>query len=116
MDVTSLRSFRGACAAAALLASTACAIFGPDERVVVMDIAPQRVACHGTSGLQECLSVRQHPDTGWTFFYDEIAGFQFEPGFEYTLVVAVRSVSNPPADGSSLSYRLLEIRRKVPAS
>ena len=113
---TGLRRLCRIFAGMALFASSACAIFGPDERVVVMDIAPQRVTCHGTSIIQQCLSVRQHPDTTWTLFYDEIAGFQFEPGFEYTLVVAVRSVSNPPADGSSMAYRLLDIRRKVPAS
>jgi hypothetical protein len=85
-----------------------------DKQIVEMDVAPQRVSCVGV-GPQECLRVRQHPDTAWTLFYDGIEGFQFEAGFEYTLRVAVRPVPNPPADGSTLAYRLLAILRKVPA-
>jgi hypothetical protein len=92
---------------------TACNVFGPSERIAVMDIASQRVPCVGV-GPQECLLVREHPDTAWSLFYDGIAGFDFEPGFEYTVRVAIRHVDNPPADGSSLAYRLLAILRKAP--
>jgi hypothetical protein len=100
---------------AALALLSACGnLFGPNERVVTMDIAPQLVACVGVAP-QQCLRVREHPDTAWTLFYTGIEGFQFEPGFEYTIRVAVRRISDPPADGSSLAYRLLSILRKVPA-
>lgn len=92
---------------------TACGVTAPSEQVAVMDIASARVACMGV-GPQECFRVRHHPDTAWTLFYDGIAGFTFEPGFEYTLRVAIRSVKTAPADGSSLAYRLLEILRKAP--
>lgn len=78
-----------------------------------MDVAPARVACVGV-GPQECLRVRQHPNAAWTLLYDGIEGFTFEAGFEYTLRVAIRSVNNPPADGSSLAYRLLTVLRKAP--
>ena len=99
----------------ALTGITACSdLFGPKERVVVMDIAPQQVLCVGVGPMQ-CLSVRQHPDTVWTLFYDGIEGFSFEPGYQYTIRVAVRTVNNPPADGSSLAYRLLALITKVPA-
>ena len=46
------------------------------------------------------------------FFYDEIAGFQYEEGYVYTLKVRVVYVENPPADGSSGSYALVEIVSK----
>src|SRR6267378_2391763 len=83
----------------AFTAITACSgLFGPNEHVVVMDIAPQRVPCVGVAPMQ-CLSVREHPDPAWTLFYDEIEGFFFEPGYQYTIRVAVRTVNNPPADG-----------------
>ena len=99
----------------ALTGITACSdLFGPKERVVVMDIAPQRVPCVGVAPMQ-CLSVRQHPDTAWTLLYDGIEGFSFEPGYQYTIRVAVRTVHNPPADASSLAYRLLALINKVPA-
>jgi hypothetical protein len=98
----------------AVLLSGCADLFGPKERVVMMDVAPQRVSCMGV-GPQECLRVRQHPETAWTLFYGGIEGFQFEEGFEYTIRVAVRRVRNPPVDGSSLAYRLLQVVRKVPA-
>lgn len=83
--------------------------------VVVMDIASQCVPCTGVFQ-QECFRVRQHPDTAWTLFYDSIDGFAFEAGFEYTLRVRVRTVPDPPADGSSLAYQLLLVLRKAPPS
>src|SRR2546430_8240294 len=96
----------------ALTGITACSdLFGPTERVVVMDIAPQRVPCVGVGPMQ-CLSVREHPDTAWTLLYDGIEGFSFEPGYQYTIRVAVRTGNNPPADPSSLAYRLLALIKK----
>jgi hypothetical protein len=79
-----------------------------------MDVGPHRVPCVGVAP-QTCLRVREHPDTAWTLFYNAIDGFQFEEGFEQTIRVGVRAVRNPPADGSSLAYRLIAVLRKVPA-
>lgn len=42
------------------------------------------------------------------------SGFSYEPGYRYTLRIARRVIENPPADGSSAAYRLLEILAKVP--
>ena len=105
--------YRTAIAAVAFLAACGNPL-DPAARIATFDIAPQRVACMGAFP-QECLRVREQPSSEWTLFYDEIAGFQFEPGFEYTLRVGVRTVSNPAADGSSQAYRLISILRKVPA-
>ena len=88
--------------------------FGPTEEVLTIDIAAVRVPCQGAFP-QECYRVRQQPDTVWTLFYDSIAGFDYQTGFEYTIKVVRRSVRNPPADGSSVAYHLLSILRKVPA-
>jgi hypothetical protein len=99
----------GTCLPAALMAG--CAVTGPSERVVLMDVAAEPVACVGV-GPQQCLRVREHPDTGWTLFYSGIEGFSHERGFEYTLRVAVRAVIDPPADGSSSAYRLVAVLRK----
>jgi hypothetical protein len=90
-----------------------CGITEPSERIAEMDIASARVPCVSFYP-RECLRVREHPDTTWTNFYDEIEGFAFEPGFEYTIRVAIRPVNNPMADASSLTYRLLAILRKAP--
>lgn len=89
-------------------------LFGPREWVVTMDVAPERVPCQGFIP-QDCLRVRERPDTAWTFFYDSIEGFAFEAGFNYTIRVRVREIRNPPADGSSRAYRLLAVLTKEPA-
>jgi len=41
-------------------------------------------------------------------FFDEIDGFNFEWGYRYTLHIAARTVENPPQDGSSIAWSLLE--------
>ena len=87
---------------------------GPDEKILTLDIAAARVPCQGFVP-QECLLVRRHPDTDWTFFYAPIEGFDYQPGFEYTINVLQRSIRNPPQDSSSASYHLVSILRKVPA-
>ncbi len=87
---------------------------GSKEEILTLDVAAARVPCQGAFP-QECFRVRQQPDTEWTLFYDPIEGFDYQPGFEYTIKVLQRSIRNPPADGSSASYHLVSILRKVPA-
>jgi hypothetical protein len=109
---------RGACrrlTLAALLGAAACSSStAPAERVVRLEIAERRVPCVGV-GPRECLQVRPQPDAPWQLFYDHIEGFTYEPGFRYVLSVARRGVANPPADGSSLAYRLLRVVSRAPA-
>ena len=45
----------------------------------------------------------------WTKFYSDIEGFDYEPGTIYNLSVKTEPISNPPADGSSIKYMLLEV-------
>ena len=66
-------------------------------------------------GPQECLQVREQSDAPWQLFYGHIEGFAYEPGFRYVLRVAVSPVPDPPADGSSLAYRLLRVVSRTPA-
>jgi hypothetical protein len=81
--------------------------------VLHLEVAPDRVPCVGEARM-ECLRVRTGPDAPWEYFYDAIEGFTHEPGYRYRLRVARRVVRNPPADGSSVAYRLLEVLEKVP--
>lgn len=46
----------------------------------------------------------------WSRFYDGIAGFNYVPDKIYNLSVKVEKINNPPADGSSLKYTLLEVK------
>lgn len=86
---------------------------GPDQRALTMDVGSELVDCHGFVA-QQCLRVSMGPGSPWVLFYDRIEGFDFEPGFEYTLRVERRSV-RPLQDGSAFTWRLLEVVRKVPA-
>ena len=84
------------------------------ETVLVVEVAPQRVTCVGVD-VQQCLRVRPAAGAPWDLFYDHIEGFEHEPGFHYRLLVARRAVADPPADASSLAFRLLAVLAKRPA-
>lgn len=77
-------------------------------QVVTMFVGPELAECTGVAPMM-CMMVKYTPEEEYTFFYDQIDGFTFEPGYEYELLVEVTQVANPPADASSLSYRLVEI-------
>jgi heat shock protein HslJ len=73
----------------------------------------ERVPCTGVAPMM-CLQVRESEDADWQFFYSGIDGFFFVPGYLYEIVVDVIPVENPPADGSSLAYVLVELVSKTP--
>jgi hypothetical protein len=78
---------------------------------LTLEVGPARVPCTGEARTQ-CLRVRVLPDTAWQLFYSRIDGFDFEDGFRWRLEVERRRVPNPPADASSLSYRLVRVISK----
>lgn len=51
----------------------------------------------------------------WNLFYDDIEDFNYELGYVYTLTVEKIWLENPPVDGSSIHYRLIEVVNKVKA-
>lgn len=72
-------------------------------------------------GLYEgnCLLVQLDAQIGtdeWELFYYEngIQGFEYEAGYVYDLKVEVIHIPNPPQDGSSLEYKLIEVLSKSP--
>lgn len=75
---------------------------------VTLYVGPELVECTGVAP-QMCMQVKRAPEEDYTLFYDQIDGFTFEPGYEYELLVEITPVENPPADASSLSYRLVEV-------
>lgn len=104
--------------AALSLLAAACAPAQPEstpEGVVekTIYVGPELVDCVGV-GPQQCMQVREDPDAPYTNFYDRIEGFEFEPGYEYVLLVRVEPVENPPADASSLRYILVEEVSRTP--
>lgn len=71
-------------------------------------VGPELVDCVGV-GPQKCMLIRRSEDGQIEFFYDSIDGFTHEAGITYVLDVEVTDRENPPADASSLQYRLVEI-------
>ncbi|MDY7394838.1 DUF4377 domain-containing protein [Aureibaculum sp. 2210JD6-5] len=51
----------------------------------------------------------------WNLFYGEIEGFNYELGYLYSLKIKKETLENPPADGSSIRYKLIEEVSKVRA-
>lgn len=101
---------------------TACTPTGAEVESGVMEgetktlfIGPELVECTGVAP-QQCMQVREDPNADYQLFYSSIEGFTFEPGYEYELLVRVDTVANPPADGSSLKYTLIEVVNQTPVA
>jgi len=48
----------------------------------------------------------------WTYFYNNIEGFDYELGYVYDISVIKETISNPPTDRSSIKYTLNKIISK----
>ena len=71
-------------------------------------IGPDVVDCEGAAP-QTCLQVSEAADGEYEFFYDSIEGFDPQPGTSYVVDVEIIEIENPPADGSSLRYILIDV-------
>ncbi|SUC31541.1 Uncharacterised protein [Providencia rettgeri] len=60
----------------------------------------------------KCMKVKENPSDDWQLFYSSIQGFEYQPGFSYTLQVKQFDVPNPPADAPSIRYELVKIVEK----
>ncbi len=60
-------------------------------------INSQLVDCVGVGPMQ-CMQVRSDEQQPWTLFYQNIEGFQFEPGYRYQLTVSKEQLTDVPAD------------------
>ena len=75
-------------------------------------IASKKVDCIGIAP-QKCLLVKEKDAQNWEYFYDNIAGFNYEAGFEYEVIVSEKEIENPPQDASSIETSLIEIISKI---
>ena len=71
-------------------------------------LAPKQVDCTGASE-QKCYLIRKSTEGNWIMHYQAIVGLDYEPGFSYKIKVKKEKIRNPPMDGSSFSYHLVEI-------
>lgn len=102
----------------ALLAAVVLSVFAgcslaSEAATEVLYVDAETVECVG-EGVQQCLIVRRAPDGARELFYDGIEGFEHEPGVRFVIEVEVRAVATPPADGSSLAYRLVRVIERSP--
>ena len=81
--------------------------------IATLYVGPELVECTGAAP-QMCMQVKNAPEDEYSLFYSQIDGFTFVPGYEYELQVEISQVANPPADGSSLNYRLIEVVNQTP--
>ncbi|MFF0533044.1 DUF4377 domain-containing protein [Nocardia amikacinitolerans] len=80
----------------------------------VIEVAPRTMRCTGVAPM-ECLQIRRDQNGPWELFYGSIDGFEFQPGNHYRLRIEQTSVDHPPADASSVPWRLVEVLEKRPA-
>ena len=71
-------------------------------------VASYKKDCEGVAN-QSCYLVKETLEEDWKLFYNEIEGFEYQAGKDYTLTVEVIPVENPPADGSMFKYKLVSI-------
>ena len=95
----------------------ACASFS--EETVTLKIASSQADCVGVAP-QKCLLVEEITDIKtasnkaeeWSYFYSNIEGFNYEPGFEYVVEVQKIPREHVAMDQSSIIYRLGKVVSK----
>ncbi|MBD9109839.1 DUF4377 domain-containing protein [Bacteroides nordii] len=67
----------------------------------------------GASDPIECMLVKEEKENDYkTLDFLGITEFEYEKGYEYKLLVEKTTLANPPADGGSIRYQLIEILSK----
>lgn len=91
---------------------------GDDSKVVRYWVNSAKVDCEGV-GSQTCYEIQRGDtlrDDGWELFYDEIMGFEFEPGQLFHLRVEEKKLdpATVPADASTMKYTMVEFISRTP--
>ena len=86
----------------------------PDSTQKTIYVGPSLVDCVGVAP-QKCMQVKESPESDYTLYYSQIDGFEFEEGYEYTLVVREEKIENPPADAPDRKWVLVSVESKTPA-
>lgn len=61
----------------------------------------------------DCMLVKEGNEAEYkTLGFSEIINFKYEKGYEYALTVQKTTFVNPPADGSAIEYKLIEVLSK----
>lgn len=105
-----------------LLFLSACGVENPfsllvdeGEHIEIITIGPYRQQCHGAHGLRDCLMIYTEDSGRWEFFYEGIQGFDFEPGYIYTLEVRLEDRGTEIQDVGRYAYHLVKVIEKKQA-
>ncbi|MDE0041669.1 MAG: DUF4377 domain-containing protein [Candidatus Poribacteria bacterium] len=85
-----------------------------EDHTEVLTIGPYTKRCQGFIE-QDCFMEYNEEARQWHFFYDAIEGFDFEPGYIYTLEVRLEEREPGLQDVGRYSYHLVKIVDKVKA-
>ncbi len=76
---------------------------------VKLTIASEKRLADAGATTMEVFQVKEGDEQEWTYFYNTIDGFTYEPGYEYVLEVKKETLEEPiPADASSIKYTLVK--------
>lgn len=72
--------------------------------------------CMGV-GSMTCLQIQKGSEIkegDWSLFYNQIEGFEYEPGYIYKLIVLEEKLPDEkvPADASAIKYTLIQVLEK----
>lgn len=107
----------------ALLFLSACGADNPlpplvneEEHIEIITIGPYIRHCYGAHGERDCLMEYNEDSGHWEFFYEHIQGFDFEPGFIYTLEVRLEDRGTEIQDVGRYAYHLVKLIEKKKAT
>lgn len=82
------------------------------EKLTISSVQPECTVV----GPQKCLLVKEEGQTNWTFFYDNIEGFNYEPGYEYVIEIKKEKKAKRPNNASSIRYIFVKEISKIQKS
>ena len=86
-----------------------------EENIEIITIGPYTETCQGFIE-QQCYLEFNTESQEWEFFYENIQGFDFEPGYIYTLKVRLEDRGTEIQDVGRYAYHLVEVLGKEEAS
>lgn len=86
-----------------------------DSHIETLIIGPYTETCQGFIE-QQCYLEFNEESQEWHFFYESIQGFDFEPGYIYTLKVRLEDRGTEIQDVGRYAYHLVEVLSKEEAS
>ena len=84
------------------------------EMIETLIIGPYTETCQGFIE-QQCYLEFNEERQKWEFFYERIRGFDFEPGYIWTLKVRLEDRGTEIQDVSRYAYHLVEVLSKTAA-